>query len=290
MSRGSIAVRWSGATAMPQDRPRSTNARAAALDRLDQTEFDLATLQTELEHTQLLATIGTLAAGMAHEINNVLTPVLAYAQLAKANSSDAALRSKALDKTIDGVHAASGIARAILGFSAPHDNNEHADVGEVIQAALDCLPRPLQHDGIRIDLRVPPSTRVSIGPLSLQQVLLNLILNACNALGEAGGDLTISATSQSDGNTLLVISDNGPGIPEPVAANLFEPFVTSGRPFARPGETATNHRCGSGLGLAVCRLLINEAGGNISVTSQPGQGATFRIVLPTSPEQQAKAG
>jgi len=274
---------------MPQDRPPSTNARDISLDQLNQAEFDLAALHTEFEHMQRLATIGTLAAGMAHEINNVLTPVLAYAQLAKANSSDADLRTKALDKTIAGVHAASGIARAMLGFSATHDDTDQADVGEVIQAALDCLPRPLRQDGIKIDLRIAPETRVSIGSLSLQQVLLNLILNACNALRDRGGDLTISASPQGDGKTVVVVADNGPGIPEPLAASLFEPFVTSTRPFARPGEAAPDRSGGSGLGLAVCRLLINNAGGEITVSSKPGEGATFRIVLPSAPNQHAKA-
>lgn len=280
MSRGSIAARCSGATAMPQDRPRSTNARAAALDRLDQTEFDLATLQTELEHTQRLATIGTLAAGMAHEINNVLTPALAYAQMATSNPNDEELRAKVLVKTISGIETAAQIAGAMVGFSTAPDQAPSASLDEVLETVRDCLPRRLLK-GVALSVEVHPGIRVSIRPLALQQVLLNLVLNACKALEGHGGEVTITAMAHEDGTTLITVADTGPGIPEAVAASLFEPFVTSRHTAAQGGRAIAQQSGGAGLGLSVCKQLVSQVGGSISVASKPGGGATFRIVLPS---------
>jgi len=263
------------------------SAGQGPLPRLAKAEADLESLRKELDHTHQLATLGTLTAGIAHEINNILTPVLAYAQMAVGNPDDAALQAKALDRTIAGVESASRIIEAVLGFARADEESKPANVSRVIEASLACLSRAPERDGVSLTIEADPDATVSIRPLALQQVMLNLMLNALTALRGHRGEIRIIVAAQKDGTTRIRVADNGPGIPEKVAATLFEPFVTS-----RPRQ-AGGHRSGqpggSGLGLAICRRLIEDAGGSIAVgpgcfeSEKPaGPGATFTITLTTA--------
>lgn len=240
---------------------------------------DLAALRDELEHTYRLATLGTLAAGISHEINNILTPVLAYAQLASNNTSDRQLQAKALEKTIRGVQTATQITQAMLGFAGSPDEPDCACVLDVVRSALDCIGRDPAKDGIRLALNIHPETCVRMRPLALQQVLINLILNACAAMGTRGGELSISAVERSDNSTTIRIADNGPGIPAEIAGRLFEPFASSSRKGHAAASRTTNQRAGSGLGLSICKRLVEAASGTISATSSPGKGTIFSLVL-----------
>jgi signal transduction histidine kinase len=258
-------------------------APEGALPRPEQVEADLATLRRELDHAHQLATLGTLTAGIAHEINNILTPVLAYAQMANANPGDEALRSKALAKTIAGVETASRIIEAVLGFARAEDGGGPANIADVIDSTLACLGRPPERDGITLIVKVDPDAQVCMQPLALQQVLLNLMLNAVAALRGKAGELRIDIARDDAGTTRIRVADDGPGIPQEVAETLFEPFVTSRS--RRRGDGCSG---GSGLGLAICQRLIEEAGGAIAVTpgwftssTASGPGATFTITLPT---------
>ncbi|UCD74947.1 MAG: HAMP domain-containing histidine kinase [Phycisphaerales bacterium] len=261
-----------------------------SLGRLSQVEEELNGLRAELERAHRLATLGVLAAGVAHEINNVLTPVLGYTQLTQAHPDDADLQAKAADRIVGGIEAAVRIARAMLDFSTKSDEPQCANISQVLQSTLDCVARDPAKDGISLTRHIPPAAKVRIRPVALQQVLLNLLINAIRAMRDQssrGGSLGITAVEQADGTTLITVSDTGPGIPEEIADRLFEPFVSSAssHTYSQPSKG------GSGLGLAVCKRLIEAAGGLISATSTPGQGTTFTISLPTDQsQQQAKAG
>ena len=140
--------------------------------------------------------------------------------------------------------------------------------------AVDSLCRDLSKDGIRLSLKADPSITVWADSLQLQQVLFNLFLNARNAMAPRhGGRLTVSA-SRRPGRVILEVADTGPGIPPDLLAHVFDPLQTS-KPIDRNGR----QRC-AGLGLALCRDLIEENDGTISVTSAPGMGTTFTITLP----------
>jgi signal transduction histidine kinase len=204
--------------------------------------------------------------------------------MAVANPEDAPLQAKALDRAIAGVESASRIIEAVLGFSRADEEFTQANVSRVIDATLACLGRAPERDGIRLTVEVDPETVVSIRPLALQQVMLNLMLNALAALQGNRGELRIVVAPQGDGTTRIQVADNGPGIPQVVADTLFEPFVTS-RPKrgggGRKGETR-----GSGLGLAICKRLIEDVGGSITAgpgcfesETPAGPGATFTIIL-----------
>jgi signal transduction histidine kinase len=264
----------------PADAPEGAFGRPA------EPEVDLESLRKELDHAHQLATLGTLTAGIAHEINNILTPVLAYAQLASANPDDEALRSKALDKTIVGVETASRIIEAVLGFARSEDREGPANVADVIDSTIACLGRPPERDGITLIVKADPHAHVRIQPLALQQVLLNLVLNAVAVLRGNAGELRIDVARDGEGRTQIRVADDGPGISPEVAETLFEPFVTS---RSKPkGHGRSGGTGGSGLGLAICQRLIEEAGGSIGVApgwftsaTATGPGATFTITLPT---------
>ncbi len=271
------------------ERPDSSIEQVTAL--LHEMERDLASLQTEVDHGQRLSLVGTLAAGVAHEVNNLLTPARGYAQMLCDDDLDAALRRKAAGRVTDAIDAAARILEAVLEFSASGAIDETADVGETLQDAIDCLGGDLSRQGIRMIRSVPPGTRVAMTPIELQQVLLNLLLNARTALATRGGSLVVSAAERGDGSTLITVTDDGPGIPVAIADAIFEPFVSgAGRAGDSSGRSA-GRRGGYGLGLAVCRRLIENANGSIAVTSRPGEGASFTVIVPTAKRVPcAKAG
>ncbi len=252
------------------------------ITRLRQAEADLAAIRRELDHSYQLATLGTLTAGIAHEINNILTPVLAYAQLARANPRDSELSAKALDRAIAGVESAARINEAVLGDARNDDGESRADVAEVVKATLACLARDPARDGVDLCLEIEPRTLVAIRPLARQQVLLNLVLNALTAMhGRRGvqGELRIRAVRRDDGTTKITVADNGPGVPKELEQRIFEPFV-SGHP-RKPGTESAGVHGGSGLGLAICKRLIENGAGTIALERQvaSGMGATFAIIL-----------
>lgn len=256
---------------------------------------ELAVLRAELEHSQRLSTLGILAAGIAHEINNILTPVLAYAQLASSHPQDRPLHEKAIEKAIQGVQTATQITQAMLGFAGNPDQSAIANVSETVKLALDCIGRDPAKDRITLAVTIDPDACVHMRPLALQQVLINLILNAIAVLRSRGGTIAISTTPTADSKTALRITDNGPGIPKEIAGRLFEPFVTHAKVAGRIHSSHAksggggNGVGGTGLGLAICRQLIEQASGTITANSSADSGTTFTIVLPTARPARSKA-
>lgn len=242
-----------------------------ATKSIDQAQKSLKLLHGEMEHVHRLATLGTLAAGIAHEINNLLTPVLGYAQMAKADPGDSKLQAKALERAIAGVEATAKIAEAMLGFARPGQQVSGANVLEVLESAISCLARTPSKDGIDLQINIDPQLCVNMPPISLQQVLINLLLNSTKAMAGKPGRIVISSSISSDGFAEISVMDSGPGIPQEISQTLFEPFVS----MNKAGSEST----GTGLGLAICKELIEAAGGTISVQSQPNQGTTFTLRL-----------
>ena len=163
-----------------------------------------------------------------------------------------------------------------MGFAREADQKHAARLRTVVDEAIACLARDPKKDGIQLTIDVP-DVQLAISPLNLQQVLLNLFLNARRAMKRTGGKLIVSA--KVIGSLVhLEVADTGPGIPEAIKDRLFEPFATH-RPDPGDGSEA-GERKGTGLGLCICRDLIRNAGGTIGVESEPGKGAKFQIVLP----------
>ncbi len=229
----------------------------------------------DVEHLERLATLGAMAAGAAHEVNNLLTPALAYAQLAE-RSGDQKLLEKAAARTIDGVEAAARILATMLEFSRPNHNEAQggADIDTAVQAALNSLPRAPETDGITVNQTPAPNVRVVLSSLQLHQIILNLLLNAQRVLrGRSGATLNITVSSENN-TTHITVSDNGPGIAQDQRERIFAPFVSL-------GSSPTQASPSTGLGLAICRRVVHDAGGTIEARETDGGGATFVVTLPT---------
>ena len=253
----------------------------AELDRL-QREFDQ--VRTHLSHSHRLATLGTLTSAVAHEYNNLLTPVINYAQMALSQPEDPELTRKALEKALDGAQRATQISASLLGFSRAEDHEAAAHLPQTIDEAISCLARDPAKEGVELRVDVP-DVSVAMAPLNLEQVLINLVLNAKKAMRRTGGRLDIRGhidRARQAAPIVLEVADTGPGIPAGVREQLFEPFVTEPAAPPEPGGSDT----GTGLGLSICRDLVQAAGGSIEVTTSKA-GTTFLMHLPRAAASEA---
>lgn len=253
---------------------------------LDQALGELESLREQFEALQLervwsnrLITLGTMAAVLAHEYNNLVTPIGSYAQLALQHPEDKELTRKALESAAEAVNQAKAIAEATLAFARPDEDSEEPEdstgsIRSAIDQSLKYLGHALKRDDIAMSIHVP-DVGVKMPGIRLQQVLVNLIDNARKAM--SGQDrprrLDLAGVEQ-DGGLLLQVADSGPGIDPAVLGSIFEAFVT------RPAGCDTPP--GTGLGLRICKDLIESAGGWITASSDTGEGATFRFWLPLS--------
>lgn len=263
-----------GAAATPADRTlrESMDPLQAHLDRL-QAEFDL--LKRQLRQAQKLASIGTSTAMIAHEFNNLFTPVVAYAQHA-LDTDDVELMRKALAKTVDRCATMRNMADRLIGLAKNADSAvKTIRVLDVAQAAIECLGRDPQKDNITVNLQIDPDLTVRANENGLMQVLFNLVINARQALlGRGRGRLTLDAAPTPEGRVEINVRDNGCGIPAENLERIFEPFFSTKQDADKPD------RRGLGLGLAICREIIEELDGRLSVSSEVNKGTTFTIILP----------
>jgi signal transduction histidine kinase len=231
-------------------------------------------LQTQLRRAQRLATVGTMAAMVAHEFNNILTPILNYAQMAKGG--DAAMTQKAVHHALEGSQRAVAVCRALLDLSG-NNNEDTQEVGllDLVDHVLEAMARDPAKDGIVLTKKIPEKLRLTTRPSELAQVILNLLLNARCAVLEKGRGHQINISAQKSGGKVIIrVADTGIGIAPANIEAIFEPFFTT------KGDSG-----GSGLGLAVCQHIVQSLGGELSVRSELGKGTVFTIALP-----QAGAG
>ncbi len=236
-------------------------------------ESQLDELRARVRQAQQLAGLGTAAATIAHEVNNFMTPIRSYAQ-ASLQSDDHALMRKALEVTLRHVEILTTMSDRLLEVSAAKSTEaQDCALRPVVNDAVQSLCRDLSKDGIRLRLDVDSTLQASIDPLQLQQVLFNLFLNACAAMAdERGGVLEISGRNEGP-CVVLEVSDTGKGIDAELLPHIFEAYRST-----KTAGADGKKRC-SGLGLALCRDLVEDNGGTISVSSQPGAGTTFTLTL-----------
>lgn len=250
-----------------------------ALREVASLQAQLDTLRQELVWSNRLTTLGTMAAVLAHEYNNLLTPIGSYAQMALAEPDDKELAIKALQAAVDGVEKANRLAGATLGFARPEEAGEpmHCPLREAVEHSLACTSAGQHHDGIQIDIDIP-DVIVTMRELELQQVLVNLIQNARKAMAGRRGPRRLALLGRiGESGLVLEVRDSGPGIPDEVFKRLFEPFVTQ--------PVGTDDTPGTGLGLRVCKDLVEGVGGTIIAESVAGKGATFTVTLPIAKER-----
>jgi signal transduction histidine kinase len=255
-------------------------AGAAAGDKyalqaqLDQLGERCEQMKDQLRQAQKLASIGTTAAMIAHEFNNLLTPVLAYAQLA-LESQDVELMRKALAKTLERVGVLRDMADRVIGLAKQSDTViKSVPVRAVVENALGCLAREPDKDNIALRLQVDMHLAVRANENQLLQVLFNLIINARQAMIGRRGRLTIDAEATSEDLVRIHVRDTGCGIAPEHLPHIFEPFFSTKRHHERPD------RRGLGLGLSICRDILHELDGEIEVESELNVGTTFTLTLP----------
>jgi C4-dicarboxylate-specific signal transduction histidine kinase len=241
---------------------------------VQQVDHDALTrLQDELISIQRLALLGTTAAMIAHEFNNLMTPVLARAQDALARDDAAGMR-KALERTVTQVQKAIAITQQLMTLA---DGGQYVPrrcpLAAAVRDAVASTARPLERDSIELQIDVTDDVHVLADPLLLEQVLLNLVLNARAAMKGRGGRLTIAARADA-GRVVIDVSDNGPGIPRDRVTSVVNPFLES--PAAiEPGDWR-----GVGLGLNVCRTIAQRHGATIECLINESAGCTFRLRWP----------
>ena len=264
------------------------NETAALRARLDLLQQENASLRDQLLQTQRLATIGTISAVIAHEFNNILTPVVSYAQIAlhsaEGQTPDLPLIRKALSKSFAGATKAGRICASMLGLARGESETGAVLVQSVIDETLGVLARDPQKDGIALRVQVAAGLTIRADAVQLEQVLLNLLINAKQAMCGRNGSITIKATPADDGRHARVsVMDTGEGIAPQHLQKIFEPFFTT-KATARRGEPR-----GTGLGLAICREIIQRHGGQIDVQSEQGKGTAFHLLLPLAVGSSAVA-
>lgn len=235
-------------------------ARAAARAELEQT-------QRVLEQSQMLDVVGQLAGGAAHDINNALVVVQCWTDLLRAELPESENSAEGWEAIAQASASCSRMTRYLLTLGrrdvyAP----QRLELGAVVERELASVRRLLPAS-IKIECAIEERGRILADPGQVQQVLLNLCLNARDAMPN-GGRLDLSLRATEAGELCLEVRDNGQGIAPEVAERLFEPFVS------------TKGKQGTGLGLAMVKTIVERAGGRVEVESEPGQGAAFRLTFP----------
>ncbi|MEO6401577.1 MAG: ATP-binding protein [Vicinamibacteria bacterium] len=244
-----------------------------------------ARLEAQLQQSQRLETLGTLAGGIAHDFNNIVQAIMGCAELAQLSLPADSPATPYLARVSEAAHRARELVQQILSFSS-QDNSRKSEikpvqlVDETVALFRSTLPM-----NIPLDVTKNPTGPLFADPTEIHQVLLNLLTNAKHAVEKTGGSIHLGIESralvagsvvhpnlQAGRHVHLWVTDNGEGMSDAVADRVFEPFFTT-KPVGR----------GTGLGLSVVHGIVSRMKGAIVVNSEPGRGTTFEIYLPESP-------
>jgi signal transduction histidine kinase len=237
----------------------------------------------ELELKKRLAALGEMAAGIAHEIRNPLGGIQLYASTLASEVRDLPLASDLVRKISSGVRGLNSLVCDMLAFTGNMNlTRREEDLAEIVEGAVELARPTLVAHGIQVRVEGARTLHVDADGRLLQRVLLNLVLNAADAIGEEENNkdetrsakqetqqgLIVIRSERNGAATAIIVEDNGPGIPEDVRERIFNPFFT------------TKHS-GTGLGLAIVHRIIEAHGGSITAENRklPERGARFRIVL-----------
>jgi two-component system NtrC family sensor kinase len=250
----------------------------------DDMTHKLADTQRQLYQSERLASVGRLAAGVAHEINNPLTGVLTYSSFALKRVNGHTELKEDLEVIVRETKRCRDIVKGLLDFArqSPPEKTR-ASIHEIIDHAVQIVHNQLDENKIKVEKKLQPNLPPLFADASqIQQVLVNLLLNASDAIGKDGGMITISAAMGNGDQDLkgpclqVTVNDTGCGIPPEDLPKIFDPFFS------------TKGKKGTGLGLAVVWGIIEKHGGKISVESEVGKGTTFKVLLPIYEESKIK--
>lgn len=254
-------------------RDRKGEVAGRSLIMRDLTELKIK--EQQIQHSERLATVGHMAAGVAHEVGNPLTAISSLVQICQRKTQDPFVQEQ-LSKVRSHIQRITKIVRDLVDFSRPSSlESRKVQVNNLIESSVGLMRHDARCRDVDFELDLSPALpAVSCVPDQLHQVLVNLLLNAVDAMEETGEPRVKIATRFAEGLIELSVSDNGKGIPPQQQQRIFEPFYTT-KEVGR----------GTGLGLSVSHGIITKMGGTISVDSTPGEGALFAIKLPVNQTQ-----
>ena len=268
---------------------RDAQGQVQSVVRVSRDVTDQRKLQAQVMVQDRMASVGMLAAGVAHEINNPLMAMLGNVQLAldtfrehaKHGAPHALETGEALQDALDACRRVESIVRDLRLFSRPDgEEDTSVDVHDVLESTLRMARNEIRHRAQLVkEYGVLPHVRASESRLG--QVFLNLLINAAHAIPEGKADsheIRVRTALDAQGRVLVEVSDTGCGIPEELASRLFVPFVST-KPVG----------VGTGLGLAICQRIVASMNGEISFESSPQRGSTFRVALPAESQPTAAA-
>ena len=248
---------------------------STANERLLATISELGETRDALVHSHTMASIGTLAGGVAHEFNNLLGGIIGCAEDARAEDDPDDVRA-GLDMILRTARRACNVTENLLRFSRPPSRElRETEIHRLVSEAVDLVGPETRSRGIEVEtslFAVPP---VNVDPGQIHQVVLNLLTNAIHAM-PGGGKLTVGVAREGE-HTLVRVRDTGVGIRAEHRSRIFEPFFTT-----REGDRDAK---GTGLGLSVSYSIVKAHGGEIEVESVPGRGSLFTVRLTTSGEE-----
>ncbi|MFW6132853.1 MAG: two-component system sensor histidine kinase NtrB [Planctomycetota bacterium] len=234
-------------------------------------------LSARLTHAEKLASLGTLAKGVAHHFNNILGGVATYVDYA-LTSGDTTAMKRALQMTSEAAARASRITQQLLSFAKQDSHRtDLADLTEVVLTFVHLVERPLAEKGIELQLDLRPAPIVAVEANRMHQVLGNLLTNAEEAMPDSG-TLTLGIRPAGD-EVELTFADTGAGIEPDKLDLVFEPFFTT------KGLHSGGDKANPGLGLSVAHGIVTEMGGRIDVASTPGEGTSFTIAFPVEQDR-----
>jgi two-component system sensor kinase FixL len=247
------------------------------LTERQQTQQRLQELQAELTHVSRLTELGQMASALAHEVNQPLTAATNYLEagrlLLDRGSRPATERARAVfDNAAEQVDRAAQLVRRLREFGRKGESERRLEpIGKLIDEAAALALLGARDIGIKVQMRIAPQLPdVAVDRIQVQQVVVNLIRNAVEAMESERRELTVSAAPDGNGGVAIRVADTGPGLAPEVAERLFQPFVTT-----KPQ--------GMGIGLSICRSIVEGHGGKLRAEPNPGGGTVFAFSLPTAP-------
>ncbi len=233
-------------------------------------------LRQQLAQAQKLTALGELVGSTTHEFNNVLMTIINYAKMGMRHK-DTATRDKALDKILTAANRAAKITTGILGFARNRSQSlEPTDLAKVVADSLLLLEREMNRYRIRVETSLGAVPPAMANGNQIQQVLMNLLINARQAMPQGGVVLIKLAYDAESQLVELTVRDNGTGMPPDVLRKIFDPYFST-----KSGPDASG-KGGTGLGLSMCRDIIEAHRGRIRVDSTVGRGTAFNIKLPAA--------
>lgn len=240
-------------------------------------ERKITVLEQELRQARRMAALGELVSTTTHEFNNVLTTILNYAKLGLRHKDEPS-RDKALNKILAAAGRAEKITNGILGFARNRGSQRAAtDLAELVNQSLVLLEREMQAYRVQVELQLESAPPALVCGNEIQQVLLNLLTNARQAMPKGGRIVIRVAHDSAAGTVDLTVRDTGSGIPAQVLPRIFDRYFTT-----KSGPDASG-KGGTGVGLATCREIVESHAGRIRVESTVGVGTAFTIKLPVAP-------